>query len=86
MIFQGRPLPGIGPSAFRPVPRNSMTGRVAPSESNPTATYYSNGATGGTVPVDATEYSTGDPVTLLTNSGSLVRAGYTFAGWQLVAG
>lgn len=85
MIFQGRPLPGIGPSSFRPIPRNSMEGRKAPSESNPTATYYANGATGGSVPVDSTVYETGDTVTLLGNSGSLVRTGYTFAGWQLVA-
>jgi len=48
-------------------------------------TYDANGATGGSVPVDATTYAAGQTVTVLGNSGSLVYAGYTFLGWQTKA-
>lgn len=47
-----------------------------------TVGYDANGATGGTAPVDSTSYFTGDDATVLDNTGSLVRAGYTFAGWN----
>jgi hypothetical protein len=84
-MFQGVSLPGIGPTSYKKVPRNSMAGRASPVVSNPEAVYYANGATGGSVPVDSTEYDIGDPVTLRGNTGNLVRTGYTFAGWQLIA-
>jgi uncharacterized repeat protein (TIGR02543 family) len=45
-------------------------------------TYNGNSNTSGTVPEDATMYSTADTVTVLTNSGSLLRSGYTFDGWN----
>ena len=46
-------------------------------------TYDANGSTGGTVPVDASSpYPPGAGVTVLGNSGSLVRAGFTFGGWN----
>ena len=48
-----------------------------------TVSYDGNGSTGGTAPIDANNpYDGGDSVTILTNSGALVRAGYTFAGWN----
>ena len=51
-----------------------------------TVTYNGNGATGGTVPVDASSpYLTGEPVIVLGNTGSLVKTGYTFAGWNTEA-
>lgn len=50
-----------------------------------TVTYHANGATGGTVPVDSGEYETGATVTMLSNSGGLVKTGYTFAGWNSAA-
>lgn len=49
-------------------------------------TYNGNGATSGTVPVDATVYNPGDDVTVLGNTGSLAYNGYTFGGWRLQAG
>ncbi len=52
--------------------------QVAPG----TVTYDLNGATGGTVPVDASTYRQGTLVTVLGNSGSLVKTGYAFAGWN----
>ncbi|MEL1134544.1 cell wall-binding repeat-containing protein [Desulfitobacterium sp. THU1] len=44
--------------------------------------YNGNGNTGGAVPTDATGYNNGDSVTVLDNTGNLVKAGYTFAGWN----
>ena len=48
-------------------------------------TYNGNGNTGGTVPTDATDYSSGDMVTVLGNTGSLVKTGYAFNGWNTSA-
>jgi len=48
-------------------------------------TYDGNGNTGGSVPVDGSTYLFADPVTVLGNTGSLVKTGYTFAGWNTVA-
>jgi uncharacterized repeat protein (TIGR02543 family) len=47
--------------------------------------YSGNGATGGTVPVDSSTYTQGQTVTVLGNTGSLVRTGYSFAGWNTQA-
>lgn len=48
-------------------------------------TYNSNTATSGTVPTDNTAYSSGATVTVLGNTGSLAKTGYTFAGWNTAA-
>lgn len=50
-----------------------------------TITYDGNGNDGGAVPVDGTEYQLNDPVTVLGNTGSLTRTGYTFTGWNTAA-
>lgn len=42
-------------------------------------------ATSGTVPTDATEYNSGESVTVKSNSGSLTATGYTFVGWNTLA-
>ena len=47
-----------------------------------TVTYDGNGNTGGTAPVDTNDYLPGDTVTVLGNTGSLVKTGYTFVGWN----
>ena len=44
--------------------------------------YDANGATGGTVPTDATVYTDNASATIKANTGSLVKTGYTFAGWN----
>ncbi len=50
-----------------------------------TLTYGANGADGGTVPVDASSpYRTGTTVTVLGNTGSLVKTGSIFDGWNTV--
>jgi uncharacterized repeat protein (TIGR02543 family) len=47
--------------------------------------YSSENSTGGTVPATAT-YNIGDTVIVKANTGSLVRTGYSFAGWTLASG
>jgi uncharacterized repeat protein (TIGR02543 family) len=49
-----------------------------------TVTYNGNGDTGGSVPTDTNSpYYTGSTVTVLGNTGDLVKTGHTFAGWTL---
>ena len=48
---------------------------------NRTVTYSAATATGGAVPTDASNYIIGSSVVIKGNTGSLVRTGYTFAGW-----
>ena len=56
--------------------------RVA-AASGYTVTYANGGATSGSVPVDASSpYAADDVVTILGNTGSLAKTGYTFAGWS----
>jgi len=51
-----------------------------------TVTYDGNGNTGGTAPVDGSSpYNFGSTVTVLANTGNLVRTGFTFAGWNTAA-
>lgn len=48
-----------------------------------TVTYNGNGNTSGSVPVDSdSPYTYEETVTVLGNSGSLVRTGYSFIGWN----
>ena len=52
------------------------------SGTNYTVTYDGNSATSGTAPVDASSpYASGADVTVLGNTGSLAKTGYTFDGW-----
>ncbi len=46
-----------------------------------TVTYQGNGNSVGSVPVDANAYNEGDIVTVLDNTGRLVKRGYKFTGW-----
>ncbi len=54
---------------------------------NPTysVTYNGNGNTSGTVPVDMNNYEVGDIVTVLGNTGSLIKIGYSFSSWNTKA-
>ncbi|HAJ80135.1 MAG TPA: hypothetical protein DCO75_10225 [Fibrobacteres bacterium] len=47
-----------------------------------TVTYDGNGNIGGSVPIDANTYTNGVTVTVLDDTGSLVKTGYTFTGWN----
>lgn len=44
--------------------------------------YQAEGVTGGSVPVDATQYYAGQSVTILGNTGDLQRSGFVFTGWS----
>ncbi len=50
-----------------------------------TVTYNGNNSTGGSVPVDSNNYQAGQTVTVLGNTGSLVKTNYTFVGWNTQA-
>jgi len=50
-----------------------------------TVTYNGNGNTGGIAPTDSNTYLSGTVVTVLGNTGALVKTGYTFAGWNTAA-
>ena len=52
-------------------------------DANITVKYDGNGATSGDVPVDDNEYYADSVVTVKSNEGNLVKAGYTFEGWTL---
>jgi uncharacterized repeat protein (TIGR02543 family) len=47
--------------------------------------YDGNGNSGGSVPVDTTNYEEGDTVTVLGNPNNLTREGYSFTGWSVQA-
>jgi len=50
-----------------------------------TVTYNGNTSNGGSVPVDGNTYLANATVTVLGNTGSLVKTGYTFTGWNTAA-
>jgi uncharacterized repeat protein (TIGR02543 family) len=49
---------------------------------NYTVSYDGNGNTGGLPPTDSNLYHAGDTVTVLGNTGSLTRTGYSFNNWN----
>ena len=62
----------------------------SPTPNPPTTTYMvtynGNGFTGGSVPIDGSSpYTSGSTVTVLGNTGSLVKTGNTFSGWNTAA-
>ncbi|HYA87693.1 MAG TPA: InlB B-repeat-containing protein [Nitrospirota bacterium] len=50
-----------------------------------TVTYNGNGNAGGNVPIDLTNYEQGQTVTVLDNTGNLVKTGASFGGWNTLA-
>jgi uncharacterized repeat protein (TIGR02543 family) len=60
------------------------TGTTTPVTSY-AVTYSGNTSTAGTVPLDSGAYQQGQMVTVLGNTGSLVKTGYTFGGWNTKA-
>ncbi|MFP3388509.1 InlB B-repeat-containing protein [Brevibacillus sp. SIMBA_040] len=72
--------------AFSAGATQTLTITVSDTTPPPTyiVTYNGNGATSGTAPIDSGTYEQGDTVTVL-GSGSLVKTGHTFAGWNTAA-
>ena len=62
-----------------------ITGLTFSGGATYTVTYDDNDSTSGTVPVDANTYATGAPVTVLGNTGGLVKTGFVFTGWNTQA-
>jgi uncharacterized repeat protein (TIGR02543 family) len=48
-------------------------------------TYNANGSSSGSVPTDSTQYLPGSSATVGANSGTLVRTGFIFSGWNTLA-
>ncbi|MGI5897482.1 MAG: InlB B-repeat-containing protein [Oscillospiraceae bacterium] len=48
-------------------------------------TYNGNDNTGGSAPTDSSSYTSGASITVLGNTGSLAKIGYTFDGWNTEA-
>lgn len=64
---------------------SSITVNYTASPSTFSVTYDGNGSTSGSVPEDDKEYDKDDEVTVLGNTGSLTKTGYTFGGWNTKA-
>lgn len=62
------------------------SGSVTPTVTTYGVTYSGNGSTGGSAPADAAAYQQGQTVTVLGNTGGLVKTGDTFSGWNTTAG
>jgi hypothetical protein len=64
-----------------------MGGGGGNTNPNPTytVTYDGNVGSGGSVPIDTTNYQLGQTVTVLGNTGNLVKIGYSFSGWNTQA-
>lgn len=62
----------------------TVTKNVSVTQSAPTfnVTYNTNGATSGSVPTDATNYSSGTQVRVKANTGNLAKTGYYWIGWN----
>ncbi len=63
----------------------SVTYETSGASTTYSVTYDGNSNTGGTAPADETEYSSGDEVTVLGNTGNLEKTGYSFDGWNTEA-
>ena len=74
------------PNGYVPCPSITTTNNNTPVGTNYSVTYYGNTNTGGTAPTDGSSpYNAGSSVTILGNTGSLTKTGYTFAGWNTAA-
>jgi uncharacterized repeat protein (TIGR02543 family) len=64
---------------------SSATSVTINAASTYSVTYNGNTGTGGNVPTDGATYANGASVTVLGNTGTLVKPGYTFNGWNTAA-
>ena len=75
----------LNSTGIRPYTSNKYTDAFLYKVNLLKVTYDGNGNTGGSVPTDNTNYLSGATVTVKSNSGSLAKTGYTFAGWNTKA-
>lgn len=69
------------------MPSSGITGNVivtltATEKNKFTVSYLANGATGGSAPASQINQSKNSNVTVRGNTGSLIKTGYEFAGWN----
>lgn len=62
---------------------NYLVSYEAPVEQKYSVTYSAPDKTGGDVPTDSTTYLANASVTVIGNTGSLLKTGYAFAGWKV---
>ncbi|MGG9970145.1 beta strand repeat-containing protein, partial [Ferruginibacter sp. SUN002] len=67
------------------MPANAVTLYAKWTPINYTVTYNGNDNTGGTVPSAPANYAYNSSVTVLANTGSLVKTAHTFVGWNTAA-
>ena len=73
------------PNGYVPCPTPTTTNTTTPVAITYSVTYFGNGNTGGTAPVDASSpYSPGSSVTIL-DEGSLTKTGYFLYEWNAAA-
>jgi len=65
--------------------QGTASGPIIISPVTYTVMYNGNGSTGGTAPIDSTEYSQYDDVVVSANDGQLVKTGHLFTGWNTKA-
>jgi len=73
-------LIGVGGASYSPAANITIYARWTGIAY--TITYYSNGATSGTVPAPGSFTAGGSATTIASNSGTLERTGYTFSNWD----
>ncbi len=84
-VFVKASYPLTGSFALEDI-RKLSVGEVKIEANTYNVTYYGNGNTGGSVPIDSVNYEKGDTVRVLGNTGNLVKNGYIFNGWNAIIG
>ncbi|MGG2057469.1 S-layer homology domain-containing protein [Lysinibacillus pakistanensis] len=72
-------------NAYKGITDNTSWNFTTSVLSTYTVTYDGNGAGGGKVPTDSKQYKSQETITVLGNTGNLMKAGYTFVGWNTKA-
>lgn len=72
----------VAGNAYKGITNNTSWNFTTSALQTYTVTYDSNGSDGGIVPTDSKQYKNQDTITVLGNTGNLMKAGYTFVGWN----
>lgn len=75
----------VAGNAYKGITNNTSWNFTTSALQTYTVTYDSNGSDGGIVPTDSKQYKNQDNITMLGNTGNLMKAGYTFVGWNTKA-
>lgn len=75
----------VAGNAYKGIANNTSWNFTTSALQTYTVMYDSNGADGGIVPTDSKQYKNQDTITVLGNTGNLMKAGYTFVGWNTKA-